>query len=287
MGESRIGLHGDLNAITAARSRNPLTRQFDFTAAMLRNWHQRLRFLVLEPAIRSELARIAPAAAARTDVLPLPINAGEMSHEAPRALAHPIRFGFVGQATQAKGIDVFLAIAREMNARHPGKAAFSVVGRAYPGAAMPDVSPLAHPIATDYLPRSEFVRMIAELHYVFLPYQGDYYRLAASGALIDAITWLKPVIAGRLPIAAEWFTSFGDIGHLCDDPAAMLETIAAILTEPDQARYISQTAALRHARASRTPEALAVHYRGILATSFPGLNRNLSSPPALVGEEAG
>ncbi len=266
----QIGLHGDLNEINTHRSRNPLSRAFDLTSAMTRNWRT-LRFLVLEEAIKDELATMAPAAAARTDVLPLPINISEVSADIEVSLSYPLRIGFVGQATLAKGIDIFLEIAREMTERHPGRLEFFVIGRAYPGAEMPDFSVLAHPIATDYLAREQFMRMISELHYVFLPFQGDYYRLAASGALIDAVTWLKPIIAGELPIVANWFNTFGDIGYLCVDPAAMRDQIDNIVQTLDSEHYRRQVDALRHARGSRTPELLGRRYRDIVAAAFPKL----------------
>ncbi len=267
----QIGLHGDLNDLTGARSRHPLRRALDLAAAMRRPWRN-LRFLVLEQAIRSELAAIAPAAAARTDVLPLPINLAEIPDQAC-ALAPPVRIGFVGQATAAKGIGEFLAIATAMKARHGDRVAFHVIGRAQPGLKLPDSSALAEPISTDYLARDAFTRRLAALHYVCLPLTGGYYRLAASGALIDAVTWLKPVITGPAPIAADWFASFGDIGHLCPDTAAMQTAIDTILRDMDAARYAAQVGALRAARASRTPEALARVYAGIVAAQFPDMAR--------------
>lgn len=266
---SQIGLHGDLNELTQPRSRHPLRRAFDLVAAMRRP-SRRQRFLVLDPSIRDALATLMPAAARRTDVLPLPINTAEMPCAAP-GLDLPVRIGFVGQATAAKGIDQFLAIARAVKARHGARVEFHVIGRAFPGAVLPDQSPLAEPIPTDYLPRAEFVRRIAALHYVCLPLAGSYYRLAASGALIDAVTWLKPVIAGTAPIVAGWFARFGDIGHACADAQGMEAAIEAILREMDAPRYAAQVEALRRARASREPEALARQYAAIVAAHFPAL----------------
>ena len=263
----QIGLHGDLTELTGGRSRHPLRRAFDLHAAMARPWRH-LRFLVLEDAIRDELARLAPAALPRTDVLPLPINATELPATPAVTLASPIRFGFVGQATEAKGITSFLAIARAMKARHGAAAEFDVIGRADPRHPPPDASDLIAPVATAYLTREEFTRRLAALHYVVLPLQGAYYRLAASGALLDAVTWLKPVIAGRVPIVEHWF-AHGDIGHRCADEAAMLALIDAILTGPDPARYTAQVATLRSARDTRSSAATADRYTALLRGFFP------------------
>ena len=48
-------------------------------------------------------------------------------------------------------------------------------------------------------------------------------NLSASGALLDAITWLKPIIANRIPFVANLFERYGDIGYLCDDPDQMVQ----------------------------------------------------------------
>jgi hypothetical protein len=268
----QVGLHGDLNQIDAWRTRNPVLRAFDMRAALERRWQPGLRFLVLEQAIKDELAKLLPQAADRADVLKLPINTTEMPAKPTVALRYPVHFGFVGQATEAKGIGSFLALARDMRARHGDKVEFHLVGRVYPGSAMPDVSVLAEPASTDYLSRAEFVRRMAMLHYVILPFQGGYYRLAASGALIDAVTWLKPVIARRVPIVEQMFEEFGDIGHLCDDDAGIREVLDGILSNLDEARYARQVAAVAEARAARTTDRVAHDYRAMTEAQFPGLH---------------
>ncbi len=259
-----LGMHGGLNEVTGWRSRNPLLRAFDMAGALSHRW-ARMRYLVLDGAIRDELIRIAPVAAELTDVLPLPVNVAEVLDLMPPDLAPPVQIGFVGLATADKGIATFLRVAAAMKARHGDRVMFDVIGRAPPGGPALDETALMQPIATTHLPRDEFIRRLAALHYVFLPLFGGYYRLAASGALIDAVTWLKPLIVGRVPLVESWFTTFGDIGHLCDDAAAMTAAVDRIITEMDATRYTAQVAAIRRARDSRTPEALGRVYADIIA----------------------
>jgi hypothetical protein len=143
-----------------------------------------------------------------------------------------------------------------------------------------DLGPLAvldHPVAEGQLSREAFRARLAPLHHVFLPLQPAYYRLSASGALLDAITWLKPVIATDLPIIADAFAAHGDIGALCPDLPAMQAALAALVEAPDPARYAAQRAALARAREARLPAVLAARYRRIVAVRFP----------ALLGEGAG
>jgi hypothetical protein len=266
-----IGMHGNLNDLTGWRSRNPLARAFDLNAAMRARHPRRFRFLVLERAIKDALAALIPQAAERTDVLRLPINLTEIPPDGDMNLSLPIRVGLVGQATRAKGIDVFLDLARDMRARHGDAIAFYLVGQPVRGGDLTVFAPLAHAVTHETLSRDGFLERLAGLHYVLLPLREEYYGLSASGALIDAITWLKPVIASPLPIVAELFGQFGEIGYQCDGLEGFRAVLEGILANVDAARYRRQVDAMRLARDSRLPGRLAIEYRAILRREFPGL----------------
>jgi glycosyltransferase involved in cell wall biosynthesis len=275
----QVGLHGNLNEITQWRPRNPLARRFDLASALslsapIPTGPAQLRFLVLEQPIKDALVRIAPAAAARTDVLPLPINLAELPEQVTTRVTPPIRIGFVGQGTQAKGFDVFLALARDLKACHGERVAFHLIGRAVPGADLAPLAVLADPPTTEQLPRAEFIARLAKMHYVLLPFRGGYYDLSASGALIDAITWLKPLIATNVPLVRHLFDRFGGIGGIgfaCDDENGLRQAVETVLADTNQDRYDAQVAALRQVRDSRRPEILAETYRTLVASGFAGL----------------
>ena len=267
----QVGLHGNLNDIAGWRPRNPLRRRFDLAAIMGRPPRRPLRFLVLENAIRDALARLAPAAAALTDVLPLPVNTAELPGEPTASLAEPLRIGFVGQATRAKGFDVFLALAQALKARHGERLAFHLVGRAMPGTDLAPLAILEEEPGTEHLARAEFARRLGALHYVLLPFRSGYYDLSASGALIDAITWLKPVIATDVPLVRQLVEAHGEIGFLAADRAGLEAAVEAALTRMDAQRYAAQVATLRRVRGARMPAALARTYRGIVESRFPDL----------------
>ncbi len=269
--ELQVGFHGNLNDAAGWRSRNPLVRAFDTRAALEARHPVPTRFLVLETTIRTALAAVVPGAVARTDVLPLPINTVEVPATADGRLGSPVRIGFVGLGTVSKGMDTFLDIAARSHARWGDRVQFVHVGTAAPGADPAGFAVLAHPAATQGLPRSEFAARLASLHYVFLPFRRGYYDLSASGALIDALTWLKPIITIRVPLTEQFFDEFGDIGILCEDEAGLEAAVEAVLADPDADRYARQVAALRQARAARQVEILAVRYRRIVEQGFPEL----------------
>ncbi len=270
----QVGLHGNLNEVADTRSRNPLLRALDLQAALRAGHGGRIRFLVLERSIRDTLAIRHPAAAARTDVLPLPANMQEAASAPAVWPASPLRVGFVGQATAAKGIDLFLAVARAMRTAHGDRIAFHLVGRAMPGADLDAFDVLEEPPATEHLSRAAFVQRLSALHYVMLPFRPGYYDLAASGALIDAVTLGKPVIATRVGFVDALFEEGGDIGHLCRSDAALLDVLEGLLRAPDPARYRSQVSAMGRLRARREPAALALAYAETIRRNFPFFIRN-------------
>jgi len=276
-------LHGFANEVEGWRSRNPVARRFDLRGLMERPPHG-VRFLALERSIATELARLVPASADRIDVLPLPVNADEVSLVAPIRLGLPLRVALVGQTTAPKGIGPFLETARAFKERYGEAIEFHVIGRRFPETDPAPLSVLARSIPDDFMTRAEFRERLAPIHYVFLPLHPSYYRLSASGALVDAITWLKPVIASDIPICADAFADGGDIGYLCSDLTAMQNVLHEILRRPDGDRYACQVEALQRLRARRMPAALVDTYVAILGTGFP---RMTSLNRSVVGESRG
>lgn len=268
----QVVLHGNLSGIQGWRSRNPLLRRFDLTAALEARHGGRVRFLVLEEGIRRSLAALSPRAAARTDVLPHPVSADEADSAPPPPAAPPVRIGFVGMAIPDKGIDIFLDLAREMKARHGDRVAFHLVGSARQGADPAPFAPLAHPVDFGLLPRAEFTARLAMLHYVMLPFQPGYYTLSASGGLLDAVTWLKPIIATRTPTVEEMFAAYGDIGMLCDDAAGLRAALETVLAEGIGDHYAARADALRRLRDARLPEFLSRQYRAMTLAHAPALS---------------
>lgn len=267
-GGVQVGLHGNLNDALGWRSKNPLVRAFDLRAALEANYPVTTRFLVLEKAIRTAMTAALPKVAARTDVLPLPINTAEMAVDA-QPLGERLRIGFVGLGTRAKGMDMFLATAARLRARWGERVEFVHVGRVPEAEMGGDFSGLAHPPAAEHLSRATFTERLASLHYVFLPYRTGYYDLSASGALLDALTWLKPVITTRVALTEQFFADYGDIGFLCADEAGLEAAVEATLVSPDPERYARQVAALRAARDTRRVEVLAESYRQIIEQGIP------------------
>lgn len=280
---SRIGvqvcLHGNLNDAFGWRTRNPLARMIDLRAALDSRHGGRLRLLVLEDAIRRALVRLAPAAAPIVDVLPHPVSPVEVQGAEPNRLALPLHIGLVGQATESKGVTPFLELARAFKQTHTDAVRFHLVGNAPRGTDLTRFAVLNEVVPTVHISRAEYLEKLRRLHYICLLLQPNYYALSASGALMDAVVWLRPIIATRVPIIEDMFDRFGDIGELCEDAAEVHTAIARLARDPDPQRYERQVANLRRLRTSRLPEVQAPNYRRLIDTAFPGLLADRQSVP--------
>jgi hypothetical protein len=264
-----ICLHGNVVTLTQWRSRNPVIRLLDTWALLERRPAGSVRHLVFEEGIRRELGNLVPQALATTDVLPHPAYLTEVCCSSELALQYPVRIGLVGQATPGKGVDPFLETAKLFKEKYNGSVEFYLLGRVFPGDDVSRFACLDGPVSTEGLTRHDFRALLAKLHFVFLPLQPRYYRFAASGALLDAITWLKPVIATSLPIVADIFVRYGDVGYLCDDIEKMHQMLHSVLTKIDPRHYAAQVEAMRRVRQDRLPVALAQDFRTKLHSWFP------------------
>lgn len=272
-----IRLHGNLNEILGWRSRNPLSRALDLRAVLARGGGPERRFIVLERHIQSRLAELLPEIRPHLDLLPEPIIPEETEGFSPLAPVPPLRIATLGLQTHAKGFGFYLDLARRLSARHPGQVEFHAIGRLHPQVAALDTSPLAHEIGDAYLARADFLGRLARMHYVCLPFRTGYYDLSASGVLIDALGFRKPLITLRVPLMVELFDRFGDIGELCEDEAALERALERCVAAPDPERYARQIRNLDAARESRLPQRLAEDYRRIVREKFPAFAARAAS----------
>ena len=274
-----VALHGNLNDAVGWRPRNPVTRAFDLASTLRAKLPAPVRFIVFEPHIRDGLARIAPSAAVRADMIPHPIP-GDLPPNSARnpSLNDPIRVGFVGLGTRAKGIDAFLEVAAAIRARYPDRARFHMLGEFRPAEAPgAPLDALEEPPTVRPLPRAEFARRMARLDYVMLPFRPGYYDLSPSGALMDAIAWGKPIIATRVKLTIAFQGAYGDIGHLAPDVGGLADLMERLVLMPDPARHAAQAESMRRASDARTPAALAMTYRDAVLAGFARFGIELAS----------
>jgi len=130
-----------------------------------------------------------------------------------------------------------------------------------------DLSNVKTFIRDGLMPRSEYLTKIRNLHYVCLPYQGNYYRYSASGVLLDAVAANKPIIATRMPIIEELFKKAGDIGYICKDEDDVERVIINIGLNFEKNHYEKQVTRVTNVSKTRLPEMLSERYKKIINTN--------------------
>ena len=254
-------LHG-LNGVVGKRYRHPIRRFQDMKTALTILGNRKVQYLVLEEPIRDAIVRNLPSVAGKVEVLAHPLPPHEAESRAG-GLGMPVRLGFLGLASESKGFPVFLELAKTVRAQYGNQAEFHTIGRFPAGCSPMGMEALATRPATERMGRSDFTRGVRQLHFVVLPHHATPYGLSASGTLLDAIAWGKPVIARRIPIFEHVFEKHGDIGYLFRDDTELTGIVKQILESPDHSRYEGQLINVHNARRWRSPEMLAVAYREI------------------------
>jgi hypothetical protein len=128
---------------------------------------------------------------------------------------------------------------------------------------MLEMSALATKPRMTRMSRVDFIQGVKPLHFIIFPNDAGRYDLSASGTLLDAVAWEKPLIARSIPIFDNMFKKHGDIGYLFNNDTELSEIVEEIVKRRDKSHYDRQVLNLRKARVSRVPKALAPSYRAI------------------------
>jgi hypothetical protein len=256
----QIVLHG-MSGVVGKRYRHPIHRFQDMRTALTLLGNKNIQYIVLEQSVRDTVVKHVPFLSRHVEVLDHPIPPNEGASETIELRA-PIRFGFLGLVSKGKGFPLFVRLANECATKNGQSAEFHVIGHFLgEGTGVNDLTALATKPGGSQMSRADFIRRLSSLHFVVLPYESGSYTLTASGALLDAIAWEKPVIARKIPIFEAMFEKYGDIGHLFENDTELTEVVGEIMRGPDRARYRIQVLNLRNARKARAPELLSAAYR--------------------------
>ena len=231
-----IILHGDLTTLgeIGSRSHNPFRHLFGYRMSISLARLPRLRFVVLEETIKDAVLKQLPSCASALAVFPHPILPSPRSSGVkPPGSDNPFVVAHLGLATLSKGFDTFVELARMAL---PG-IAFRSIGHLHSSLAHLDTSCLERQPSSHPLPRDQFERSLSEVHYVCIPYHGQYYEYAASGVLMDAIAFGKPVIAIQTPLLKDLLKRYGPIGHVFTDKRELAQFVAHLRSRHDPEEY--------------------------------------------------
>lgn len=152
-------------------------------------------------------------------------------------------FGYIGDCSSAKGGDTFLSVASMLN--RESKSELWVVGRCLLGNIIYHNKINILSKDNNFLTLEKFNSYIGKLTYACFPYPNDSYRLTASGAVLDAVRYLKPIIYIKNDYFDGIFKDAGDVGYRCNDEEEFVKVIQELDNAPDIERYKNQVENLK------------------------------------------
>lgn len=153
-------------------------------------------------------------------------------------------YGYIGDCSESKGGVTYAKASNYI--KENSKSKFMIIGRCLvtiESEEYPNIVRMSD--KNDFLPLDEYQQNIEKLTYVCLTYPSDSYKLTASGAVLDAVRLLKPIIYIKNAYFDSIFSGFGDVGYRCENYEEFKETIRMVDENPNENRYQRQVENLR------------------------------------------
>ncbi|MBN1268938.1 MAG: hypothetical protein JXB04_05080 [Kiritimatiellae bacterium] len=226
-------------------------------------WPRNLKLVVLGAFILRNIEQDAPEVSARFAGMDQPFLWPVPAPAAGRG-AGPLRFGYLG--VSAKGLRGFVELAQAVQRERPGGCEFTMVGfvnRPEDDSFLDPTQTAVTGLARAPLSRTEYVARGRSLTYAVWTAPAESYRLRASTAFLDGLSFVKPGICLRNDCLDNYFDRMGDIGYLCEDFDAMRDVILSIIDDFPSERYEAQCKNILAGRNILTPETVGPALRRI------------------------
>jgi len=221
------------------------------------------KHIVLGESIRNNFVKILPHAENFLYSIDHPYIFSNEINEI-KQLGDKLFFGSVGVASKSKGTDKILELEKVLSKYENYE--LLLIGK-LADFSIPKDSRIRVIGGNNMLEVDEFEKNIEQLNYILYFYPNDSYKLHASGALMDAFKYVKPIIAIRNNYFEYIFKKFDyHIGYLCKDYDELYSTVERIVKNPESESelYIHQQIAIIKARESFRIEALKNDLRRII-----------------------
>lgn len=141
----------------------------------------------------------------------------------------PLNIGTVGILNEHKGSNEYLKLINDLKNENLPLIFHSVGHIQCDPAPFREAGVAMASRTNEPLPYPDYIRAVNKLDFLLFFYGKDKYRLTASGALLDAVRYRKPIIALRNEYFDYFFCKFGEVGYLVDS----IEEMEELLRHPE------------------------------------------------------
>jgi hypothetical protein len=262
-------LHGMLASLLSKRSPRPWSWLLDLRTALTLPHPQCLRLVVLGDSIHEEIVGMGYGNKSRWASIDHPyLWPDATSATSNDSYVGHVRFGFFG-TTQGR-FSMFCRLAEEVTKEYEN-ANFTLVG--FANSTIPHIaSQTIHGVGRAPLSSEEYQQRATSLTYAVWTGNPKDYRLTASASFLDALAYGKPGLYLRNPFVERYFNDMGDIGYLCDDYAALLNTTRALLQNLPRERYKRQVDNILSGREVFDPAVVSRRLRAVVSELRNSIN---------------
>lgn len=153
-------------------------------------------------------------------------------------------YGFIGDCMDSKGANCIYQFDKQMS--NDSNSKILIIGRCLTknkSRFSDNVSIVGN--GSDFLSIDLFEKAIDNITYACYPYPPDTYKLTASGAILDAIRHLKPIIYIKNDYFDCIFEKAGDIGFRCNNEDEFCKTLSFLENHVQKDRYLVQVTNLK------------------------------------------
>lgn len=233
-------LHSNLASLDKVESYRPWHYLFRFKFALFLPSSQRISYLVYGDFIGKQIQQNFPRLFPYIRAVNHPYIFPELNWS---KTDDSTVFGSLGNGRLEKGTDTFFTLANEISSCLPGKnVRFLLIGHVYDTVLLKLAGDAVILTSADNQPlsRNDYEKSALSIDYAVFCYHQESYRYFASGALLDALSFVKPIIALRTPMIEYCFEQMGDIGYLCDDYDQMKAVLLSLVNTDSYEKYEAQ-----------------------------------------------
>jgi hypothetical protein len=172
-------------------------------------------------------------------------------------------FAFVGDCSESKGGRSMEKLARSLK---QSNSKVEIIGRYLIDVDNNQKNLVLTGTKDKFLPLAEYDSLIEKTTYVCLPYPKDTYQLTASGAVLDAVRHLKPIIYIENNYFDGIFEGAGDIGYRCANEEDFIKTVNDLDNNSNPEQYNRQVSNLKKLQKKFSVENVTAQMKDIFDT---------------------